>query len=189
MKHFTIEANNNITLHDTAGQAEAVAGAERFTSQAELAKLAVQWPDGRAAEVYNSLPGVKVTAFNTPKAAVARIWSTIQHLGESVKQAAAAKQKPHVPLKKGKAGKKATPAKKAPKAANQAGSRRGSKTATLLELLKRPDGATLQNLMKATGWQAHSVRGFLSGTVGKKMGLDLTSTKGENGERTYSLKA
>src|SRR5450759_4518745 len=181
MKHFTIEANNNITLHDTAGQAEAVAGAERFTSQAERAKLAVQWPDVRAAEVYNSLAGVKVTAFNTPKASVARIWSTIQHLGESVKQAAAAKQKPHVPPKKGKAGKKATPAKKAPKAANKAtGSRRGSKTATLLELLKRPDGATLQNLMKATGWQAHSVRGFLSGTVGKKMGLDLTSTKGEN---------
>ncbi len=41
--------------------------------------------------------------------------------------------------------------------------------------------------MKATGWQPHSVRGFLSGTVGKKMGLVVTSTKGENGERTYSI--
>jgi len=42
--------------------------------------------------------------------------------------------------------------------------------------------------MKATGWQPHSVRGFLSGTVGKKMGLAVTSTKGEAGERTYCVK-
>jgi hypothetical protein len=43
--------------------------------------------------------------------------------------------------------------------------------------------------MKVTGWQPHSVRGFLSGTVGKKMGLPVTSTKGEDGERRYSVKA
>jgi hypothetical protein len=42
--------------------------------------------------------------------------------------------------------------------------------------------------MKATGWQAHSVRGFLSGTVGKKMGLAVTSSKGDDGERRYSVK-
>ena len=46
-----------------------------------------------------------------------------------------------------------------------------------------------RNCMKATGWQPHSVRGFLSGTVGKKMGLTVTSTKGEDGERTYSVKS
>ena len=44
-----------------------------------------------------------------------------------------------------------------------------------------------KELMKATGWLPHSVRGFLSGTVGKKMGLTVTSTKGEDGERTYSI--
>ena len=43
--------------------------------------------------------------------------------------------------------------------------------------------------MKATDWLPHSVRGFLSGTVGKKMGLIVTSTKSEEGERTYSLEA
>jgi len=43
--------------------------------------------------------------------------------------------------------------------------------------------------MNVTGWQAHSVRGFLSGTVGKKMGLTVNSTKGEDGERNYSVKA
>jgi hypothetical protein len=43
--------------------------------------------------------------------------------------------------------------------------------------------------MKATGWQPHSVRGFLSGTVGKKMGLTVISTKGEDGERSYAVRA
>jgi len=43
--------------------------------------------------------------------------------------------------------------------------------------------------MKATDWQAHSVRGFLSGTIRKNMGLDVVSTKGEDGERSYSVKA
>ena len=42
--------------------------------------------------------------------------------------------------------------------------------------------------MKATGWQAHSVRGFLSGTVGKKMGLTVASAKGQDGERSYMVK-
>jgi hypothetical protein len=91
---------------------------------------------------------------------------------------------------KGKSDKKATPAKKAPTARPKStGAREGSKTAKVLELLKRPNGATLAELMKATGWQAHSVRGFLSGTVGKKLGLAVASTKGEDGERRYSVKA
>jgi hypothetical protein len=65
----------------------------------------------------------------------------------------------------------------------------GSKTAQVVDLLQRAGGATAQELMKATGWQPHSVRGFLSGTVGKKMGLTVTSTKGEDGQRRYSVQA
>jgi len=95
----------------------------------------------------------------------------------------------HVAPKKGKATKKASPAKKAPKGKKASSTRDGSKTAKVLDLLKRPDGVTLKELMKATDWQPHSVRGFLSGTVGKKMGLTVKSTKGEDGERTYSVKA
>lgn len=105
------------------------------------------------------------------------------------KKAGVGAQGAHVAPKKGKAGKKASPAKKAPKAAKEKGTRDGSKAAKVLDLLKRPDGATLAELMKATGWQAHSVRGFLSGTVSKKLGLTVTSTKVEDGERTYSVKA
>ncbi len=106
------------------------------------------------------------------------------------KKASRAPQGAHVAKKKGKSGKKATPAKKAPKGAKKAtGAREGSKTNKVLELLKRPGGVTAKELMKVTGWQPHSVRGFLSGTVGKKMGLTVTSTKGEGGERSYSVKA
>jgi uncharacterized protein DUF3489 len=96
----------------------------------------------------------------------------------------------HVAPSKAKPAKKASPKTKAPKGLKKPGAARdGSKTAKVLDLLKRPDGATLKELMKATGWQPHSVRGFLSGAVGKKMGLKVTSTKGEDGERSYSVKA
>ncbi len=106
------------------------------------------------------------------------------------KKANAGARGANVAPKKGKAGKKATPAKKAPKGAKKAkGARDGSKTAKVLDLLKRTGGVTGKELMKATGWQPHSVRGFLSGTVAKKMGLTVISTKGEDGERSYSIKA
>src|SRR5712691_1667995 len=99
------------------------------------------------------------------------------------KKTAVAKKGAHVAPKKAKASKKATPAKKAPKAQKKApkskknavAARDGSKTAKVLDLLKRPDGATLKELMKLTGWQKHSIRGFLSGTVGKKMRLTIAS--------------
>jgi Protein of unknown function (DUF3489) len=99
-------------------------------------------------------------------------------------------QSANVAPKKAKSEKATTSAKKAPKRAKTAdGARDGSKAAKVLELLKQEGGVTLKALMKATGWQAHSVRGFLSGTVGKKLGLTLVSTKGEDGERTYSVQA
>ncbi len=59
----------------------------------------------------------------------------------------------------------------------------------MLDLLKRADGATLAELMKATGWQAHSVRGFLSGVIRNKLLLTVTSARTEEGERTYFVKA
>jgi hypothetical protein len=114
---------------------------------------------------------------------------------KATNKANVAPRKPRVAPTKGKSGKKATPPKKAAKAPKKAKSaktkgaaREGSKTEKILDLLKRAEGATLSELMKLLGWQAHSVRGFLSGTVGKKMGLAVTSTKGEDGTRNYSIK-
>lgn len=67
--------------------------------------------------------------------------------------------------------------------------RPGTKTAKILRLLKRPAGASLAELTKATGWQAHSVRGSLSGAVKAKMRLKVTSAKREDGERAYRVPA
>ena len=104
---------------------------------------------------------------------------------KSQKSAKAAKAKPAANAKK------ATPGKtgKAPKSARAKteGMREGSKTSAILELLHRAKGATLAELMEATSWQAHSVRGFISGTLGKKMGLTVKSEKREDGTRVYSI--
>lgn len=85
-------------------------------------------------------------------------------------------------------GPRVEPTKKSAHSGKDGGSAgRATKTAKVLNLLNRPGGATLKEIMKATTWQSHSVRGFLSGTLRKKMGLRVDSFKRNDNERTYCV--
>jgi hypothetical protein len=104
--------------------------------------------------------------------------------GATQKKGAPKGQKAKASAKKeAKVGKKAKPAQ-----AKEASTPRAeSKGAKILELIARPKGATLAEIVKATDWQKHSIRGFLS-TAAKKHGLKIESTKTEAGDRAYRVK-
>ncbi len=188
MTTFAIDTDNNITafaaledaLNHRIGSTEG-----SFSSEKELTKLTAQWPIGRFVDVWNTFAGVvpfdsikPVKKFTDRKTAVGRIWKAIQALTPAPAQHAA----PVAP-KKAKATKEVTAKDGTPK------TREGSKKAIVLELLRRPEGATLADIMSATGWMAHSVRGFISGSLGKKMGLTVESLKTSEGARAYRLNA
>jgi hypothetical protein len=105
------------------------------------------------------------------------------------KEAGPAQRRPAVAPQKAKAARKAG---LAPKAADKrklgsGAARQGTKTEKILELLKRPGGATLKEIMKATSWQPHSVRGFLAGTLRKTLGIGVESFKSDANERSYRV--
>jgi hypothetical protein len=78
------------------------------------------------------------------------------------------------------------PAKPGKKAVLKIAPRSETKGATILEMMGRAKGASLAEIMTAVGWQAHSVRGFIS-TAGKKPGVKIESSKNDSGERIYRL--
>jgi hypothetical protein len=65
--------------------------------------------------------------------------------------------------------------------------RDGTKQSTLIELLKRPEGASLAEMVEATGWQQHTVRGAMAGSLKKKLRLDIVSEKSDGQERKYRI--
>ena len=198
MKTYTIDTENSITAFATKQEA---GEGESFSTQQELASLVAEWPADRLIEVWNGIPGLTpVKKFTDRKSAVSRIWKAIQSLdgGSAAEAATAAPKGANKAKAAAKKGKKAKPAAKAKPAKagkgkrakggdKPAAARDGSKKATVLGLLQRKGGATLAQIMKATGWQAHSVRGFISGALGKKMGLTVDSARREDGERVYSI--
>jgi hypothetical protein len=67
--------------------------------------------------------------------------------------------------------------------------RAGTKQATLIAMLRAPDGATIEEIMAATGWLAHTARGAMSGALKKKLGLEVSSEKDDARGRVYRLPA
>lgn len=211
MKTFSIDNENNISVFTSQEEAAAATATpfDSFNNQQELAELAMGWPDERLVAIWNSLPGVKPTEaqrVNNRAKVIGRIWSRIQHLGEPAgiaepQPTAAASESPATPSPrkpkgvpaKGKAAKKTTTAKAAPKAkksvnAQAAELRKGSKMAQVIALMQRKGGVSISEVMQKMGWQRHTVRGFVAGAL-KKAGYPVESFKPDNGERTYRLKA
>jgi len=92
--------------------------------------------------------------------------------------------------KTAKAGAKATAKSKRTGAAKRKSKPTGdTKKEIVLGLLRRKDGATTAEIATATDWQNHTIRGFISGTLTKKMGLSVESAKNDSGERTYRVTA
>src|ERR1700687_1242886 len=86
-------------------------------------------------------------------------------------------------INEAKAAKKASRAKKS---AAKSGEERSNKKAEVIAMMKRAKGATLAEIMAATGWQKHTVRGFVS-ILGSKGGHSIQSSKNAAGERTYKI--
>jgi hypothetical protein len=86
-----------------------------------------------------------------------------------------------------KATEPAEPTPVAPTAAPARKTREGSKQAQLIGMLKRPEGASIEEIVAAFGWQAHTVRGAIAGALKKKLGFDVTSEKVDGRGRVYRI--
>jgi len=188
MSTFTIDADNNITAH--AGLPASADNKQIFTTAKELATLTAEWSVSRLVDIWNSFAGVApfddlkpVKKFTDRKAGVARIWKAVERLAPPAAKPAAPVAPKMASAKKSRTA--AKPPARAQKSANTP--REGSKKAEVLELIGRKQGVGLAEIMKLTGWQAHTVRGFVSGTITKKLGLQVESFKNADGERAYRI--
>jgi Protein of unknown function (DUF3489) len=163
-RSFCIGATNDISF--VASELRNRTGGVIFSSERELSLRTARWPGSRLVQVWNRLPHVQpVKRFTDRRTAICRIWRAIQE--RRVNQIRGT-----------------GPQKIASKEAH----RSNTKSARIINLLQQPAGATLQSIMDLTGWQAHSVRGFLSAQLSKKRGL-LVESFTRNGERVYRIRA
>jgi hypothetical protein len=186
MATFTIDSENNIVAH--TGLPAGADESQTFSTSKELAKLTAEWPMSRLVKTWNSFAGVAsfnelkpVKKFTDRKAAVTRIFKVVQRLSPDVAP-------PSTP-----AATKRTRSKKSPaKAARRAGAQKGAteslskKKAQVIAMMKRAKGVTLDEIMDGTGWQKHTIRGFVS-ILGSKGGEKIESATNAAGERTYRI--
>jgi hypothetical protein len=201
MTTFTIDRDYNIAAYGPGEEIPTAEGLDRFTNPKQLEQLAhdLDWTGDQLVEIWNSFAGAPpfedlkpVKKFTDRLTAIARIWRAIQRLAPAPTGAAAAPQTAQDAPEATTASEEASPKKQAARARKKgareaAPAREESKTAQIITLLRRPTGATLSELMSATDWQSHSVRGFISGSLRKKMGLNIESIKRDSGERAYRI--
>lgn len=187
MPTFSIDDDNNITLVDTAAHTGNAGnpGATTFDSEAALARISAEWSLSRLVDIWNSIPGhPEVHRFAARSKAVARIWKAVQPLARNGQPAdvntVSRNNEARSPNRKSPSAHKL--AKKT--AAKSSG--RNNKKAAVIAMMNRARGATLPEIMKATAWQAHTVRGFIS-ILGSKGGHSIESTKNAAGARTYCI--
>jgi hypothetical protein len=179
MSTFTVDSDHNIVAH--AGTPASADGQLRFSSEKDLAKLAADWPSSRLIEIWNSFAGVTpfddlkpVKRFTNRERAVRRIWDAVARLADLVSPEPTAAQQSRAKAKPAKIAKIRT----APEPRN--------KKAQVIALMRRSKGVTLHEIIRATGWQKHTVRGFVS-IVGSKGGEKIESAKNTAGERNYRI--
>jgi len=166
MTTFTIDSADHI--EHTTGNCTPDAG-DHFSSLDELGHLAEPWPAARLVRIWNRLPGVSaVKGFTDRKTAVSRVWKALQNGGGN----SAAKSKTR---------------RKNGARSNTATARAGTKKAHIIRLLERPNGATVAEIMRATDWQPHTVRGFISRALVHDLGLQVARFKRDKGQPAYRL--
>jgi hypothetical protein len=166
---FTVDGQNNIATYREGS--EPANGLTQFHSQQEFEALGAEWPTAKLVEIWNRIPGVApVKKFTSRPTAIRRVWTLLE-----------SRMGPEHARPAPKPSKSKRKTLMLPEVA-------ATKSETILALLRQPGGATLKALMAATGWQAHSVRGFISGQLTKKLCLKVKSGK-RDGERVYSIQA
>ena len=165
MHIFVIDAENRVTAHATTKPVRFPKDVCKFADERELAGLIEDWRLTRLVEIWNKLPNVKhVVRFADRRIAVKRIWEAVQQLGTAP---------PSTP------GRSRLPLKTDPVCYK-------TKTERIIALLKRSSGVTINDIMAETGWQRHSVRGFISGQLSKRLGFLVESSKSGD-ERVYRI--
>jgi hypothetical protein len=168
MMRIHVIEGTNVTAY-TAAPARLSKTAKVIRSAEDLEKSGFSPP--RLVALWNGLPGMTpVKKFKDRKTAVRRLWAAFQKLP---------------PVPEGGAPSRAQSAAGAKTAGSK--QREGSKQAQVIALLRRPTGATLDELVAATGWQRHTVRGVLSGALKKRLGLTVRSEKTAGSPRTYRI--
>lgn len=175
MSTFTIDSENAVTQYDSAAQVPE--GAVSFETEEELNALTENWPGTRLIEIWNGIPGQRpVKKFTSRKVAIRRIWTAL----ESNRSESAIVAREPATAKGAATATKRSRKKSGPMKPGE------TKTDGVIVLLRRPEGATLKQLMSATEWQPHSVRGFISAQIRKRLGLRVKSFTRE-GERVYRI--